>query len=165
MMLNFPRSHWSNLLETSTITRHSFLIWASLFCRVKAFGEMKNHQRYHHCVACLDVGVRVLNYSLKCLLGGPRACSCRSMPGKMQQWLVFLLHRTCWCLVDHKNGMFSLVSWRRGCVTLLNCGRNLLKQLMAPRNLWIACLFFGVGMASRAWTVAGLGWRPSVVIT
>ena len=43
---------------------------------------------------------------------------------------------------------------------LLSCGQNLLRLLIAPRNLQTDCLSLGVGMLTMAWTVTELGCRP-----
>lgn len=49
-------------------------------------------------------------------------------------------------------------------VILLSCGQNLLRKLIASKNLCTTCLSVGVGMLTVTRTVTGLGCRPSVVI-
>ena len=34
--------------------------------------------------------------------------------------------KACWRIADHRKGMAPLVRFRRGCLTVLSCGQNLL---------------------------------------
>lgn len=75
------------------------------------------------------------------------------MPGMAKRWLELALHPglLVFCAL-------SFGELHRGWETLLNCGQNVLRQSIAPKNLPTLYFSTDMGMVVTAWMVMGLGW-------